>query len=95
MMRSTCDTPTDHASRYLQQLCKHWMHKFAVEFDAQAGRIALADDVALAMRADPAALHLELDAPDADTLERWQVVVANHLERFGFREELVFDWKAA
>ena len=26
--------PTAHASRYLQQLCKHWSHKLPVEFDA-------------------------------------------------------------
>ena len=33
--------PTASASRYLQQLCKHWSHKFAVVFDAQHGHIPL------------------------------------------------------
>ena len=29
--------PTTHASRYLQQLCKHWSHNLAVEFDEAPG----------------------------------------------------------
>ena len=28
---------TASASRYLQQLCKHWSHKFAVQFTPQHG----------------------------------------------------------
>ena len=31
--------PTVSASRYLQQLCKHWSHKFAVNFTPQHGTI--------------------------------------------------------
>jgi uncharacterized protein len=29
---STVRVPTAHASRYLQQLCKHWSHNLAVTF---------------------------------------------------------------
>ena len=32
MPRSQATVTTASASRYLQQLCKHWSHKFAVEF---------------------------------------------------------------
>ena len=32
MPASQATIPTTAASRYLQQLCKHWSHKFAVEF---------------------------------------------------------------
>lgn len=28
----TAMVPTTSGSRYLQQLCKHWSHKFAVDF---------------------------------------------------------------
>ena len=31
---STATVPTKSASRYLQQLCKHWAHNLEVEFDA-------------------------------------------------------------
>ena len=29
---ATANVPTAHASKYLQQLCKHWQHNLAVEF---------------------------------------------------------------
>ena len=32
MPKSKTMVTTKHASRYLQQLCKHWSHKFTVEF---------------------------------------------------------------
>ena len=37
---STAVVPTASASRYLQQLCKHWQHNLQVEFTAAraAGR---------------------------------------------------------
>ena len=35
----TATVPTTHGSRYLQQLCKHWSHKFDVDFDADKGEI--------------------------------------------------------
>ncbi len=31
MHMSEARVPTASASRYLQQICKHWSHKFAVE----------------------------------------------------------------
>lgn len=41
MPTSHADVVTEHASRYLQQLCKHWAHKFPVEFDLNHGTIDL------------------------------------------------------
>ncbi|MGZ3274016.1 MAG: DUF2218 domain-containing protein [Caulobacteraceae bacterium] len=85
--------PTANASRYLQQLCKHWSHKYPVEFTAQNGRIEMSAGV-LMLDADPEGLGLRLTA-EADNIERMEGVVADHLKRFAFREELVFDWKPA
>lgn len=84
---------TAHASRYLQQLCKHWSHKFPVEFNAQNGRIEMSAGV-LILDADSEGLGLRLTA-EPDNLERMEGVVAEHLKRFAFREELAFDWKTA
>ena len=39
-MTLTAKVPTKNGSRYLQQLCKHWSHKFETDFDAQKGVIA-------------------------------------------------------
>ena len=83
--------PTAHASRYLQQLCKHWSHKYPVEFTPENGRIEMSAGV-LILDADPEGLGLRLSA-EPENLERMEGVVADHLKRFAFREELVFDWR--
>ncbi len=85
--------PTAHASRYLQQLCKHWSHKFPVEFTPENGRIEMSAGV-LILDADAEGLGLRLTA-EADNIERMEGVVAAHLQRFAFREDLQFDWKPA
>ena len=36
---SSARVPTSKASRYLQQLCKHWSHNLAVEFNEQKGGV--------------------------------------------------------
>ena len=83
--------PTAHASRYLQQLCKHWGHKFPVEFTPQHGRIELSAGV-LVLDAGSEALSLHLTA-EPDIIVRMTGVVAEHLQRFAFKEALAFDWK--
>ncbi|HEY4031279.1 MAG TPA: DUF2218 domain-containing protein [Caulobacteraceae bacterium] len=85
--------PTAHASRYLQQLCKHWSHKYPVEFTPENGRIEMSAAV-LILDADGEGLGLRLSA-EPENLERMEGVVAEHLQRFAFREELAFDWKPA
>jgi len=91
-MQSIASVPTTSASRYLSQLCKHWSHKFEVEFDAQSGRIALPLGVCR-LTAGPESLGLVLEAEDEAGLAKMEQVVADHLNRFAFREgELVYDW---
>lgn len=89
----TAIVPTASASRYLQQLCKHWSHKFAVSFDPERGTIALPfGQTELAAGAE--ALTVTITLNDGGDPARAQQVVADHLNRFAFREgELVFDWK--
>lgn len=89
---ATATVATTHASRYLQQLCKHWSHKFNVEFDAQQGMVELSAGV-LRMRAKPDMLEVDLEVTDAEALPRVKQVVAEHLDRFAFREApLPFVW---
>ena len=94
MPTSQADVATEHASRYLQQLCKHWAHKFPVEFDPNHGTIDLPQGRTV-LDADAAALRIAVTADDAEALERLETVVADHIKRFAFREELSFDWKKA
>ncbi|RHW16984.1 DUF2218 domain-containing protein [Sphingomonas gilva] len=94
MSRSSAEVPTANASRYLQQLCKHWSHKMHVEFDAEKGRIAFPNGTIAELAAREDALAVTLDVPDGEDAGRMRRVVAEHLDRFAFREApLAFDWK--
>ena len=93
-MDATATVATANGSKYLQQLCKHWSHKLEVEFDADHGRVAFPTS-ALRFAATPDALTMTLSAPDAATPDRMEPVVAEHLRRFAFREELVVAWVRA
>ena len=81
---------TEHASRYLQQLCKHWSHKFAVSFDPTHGVVPFPTS-RCTFDATPDMLTLRIDA-HADDLARMESVVVEHLGRFAFREALDIRW---
>ena len=80
--------PTASASRYLQQLCKHWAHKFAVEYTPETGMIPFAADRVCMLAATPDHLALRIEAADEATLAKMEGVVIDHLKRFAFRENL-------
>ncbi len=94
MSVSVARVPTLSASRYLQQLAKHWSHKMEVSFTAEEGSIAFPNGAHLAMRADSETLDLVLTVQeDGDSL-RMREVVASHIDRFAFREgPLTYDWR--
>ena len=94
MATSVSNVRTDHASRYLQQLCKHWSHRFSVEFDAAAGRVPFGAENVLDLAAEPGNLVMTLTVEKPEDLERMQNVVADHLKRFAFRVELDVSWAA-
>ncbi len=96
MPSTTARVPTANASRYLQQLCKHWAHKLEVSFTPEHGEVKLPDGALATMDAAPEALDVRIEAGDAEVLERMKGVVARHLDRFAFREApLPFDWRDA
>ncbi|HVQ07559.1 MAG TPA: DUF2218 domain-containing protein [Allosphingosinicella sp.] len=102
-LSSTALVPTAHGSRYLQQLCKHWQHNLAVEYDANEGRVTFpkdargADwpgDALVTMTAQEGALLCRIDGSAPGQLEGLKGAVARHLDRFAFREApLTFEWK--
>ena len=94
MSISVARVPTLSASRYLQQLAKHWSHKMQVSFTAEEGTFLFPDGSKLAMRADSDTLDIVLTVPEDGDVARMQDVVASHLDRFAFREApLTFDWR--
>jgi uncharacterized protein len=102
MFSSTSIVPTASASRYLQQLCKHWAHNLAVEFDASQGRVTFPKDArgaewpgdgVFTMTSGPEALTCRIEASAAGQLEGLKGAAERHLNRFAFREgELAFAW---
>jgi hypothetical protein len=92
MSRTRVATPS--ASRYLQQLAKHWSHKMEVAFTPEDATITFPDGSRLEMQADNTALHLLLTVPDDSDAARMQDIVARHIDRYAFREApLTFDWQ--
>lgn len=89
-MISEAAVSTGNASKYLQQLCKHWGHKFTVDFDPAAGRIAFGDGRLVELAAGPEALRVKVTDPDAAGIARLEQIVADHILRFAFREDLAF-----
>ena len=100
---ATARTPTAHASKYLQQLCKHWQHNLAVEFDAAHGTVVFprdargADwpgDATVTFDAEADTLVTRIDASVEGQLDGLKGAVARHLDRFAFREApLAFEWE--
>jgi hypothetical protein len=100
---STVRVPTAHASRYLQQLCKHWAHNLSVAFDPTRGRVTFprnargADwpgDASLSLQAHDDALECRLEASAPGQREALKGAVARHIDRFAFREApLPFNWQ--
>lgn len=83
---------TPNASKYLQQLCKHFAHKIEVEYDAARGVCKFPMGTAL-LTADDTALTVELDIDNAENIADGHGVIDRHLERFAFREKFVsMNW---
>jgi hypothetical protein len=103
MIAATASVPTAHASKYLQQLCKHWQHNLAVEFTPEHGTIVFPrdargadwpDDGKATLAAEADSLVVTVEASNEAHLEALEGTVARHLDRFAFREApLPFDWR--
>lgn len=92
MTTSTARVSTTNGSRYLQQLCKHWGHRFAVEFDPVRGRIDFGGGETVTLEAADETLLVAVAASPGSEPGKLERVVAEHLKRFAFREELDFRW---
>lgn len=76
---------TPHASKYLQQLCKHFAHKVEVEYTPTAGRAALPPGPAM-LEANEQRLTVRLTAKDDVGMGKARAIIDLHLKKFAFRE---------
>lgn len=88
MIASEARIATAAGSRYLVQLCKHWGHKFTVDYTPVRGKITFAADRTASFEAAPESLLMRVEVADEGMLARMQDVVVEHLKRFAFRENL-------
>jgi hypothetical protein len=101
---ATARVATANASKYLQQLCKHWSHNLAVEFDEQRGTVIFPKDArgaewpgdaTVTFTAEPEALVITIDASVDGQLQGLKGAAERHVDRFAFREvPLRYDWSA-
>jgi hypothetical protein len=90
--RAEARIATASASKYLQQLCKHFQHKLPVVFDPEKGQITFPyGETKLA--ADAQTLTILVEPTNAEDMEKLKDVVVRHLLRFAFREELDVQWR--
>ena len=76
------------ASRYLQQLCKHWARRMEVTFSPTQAHVPFNAESVCRMGAAEEALDVRLEAPDASEASRLGRVLVEHLQRFAFCENL-------
>lgn len=83
---------TEHGSKYLQQLCKHFGHKIKTSFTETEGTCTFPFGIA-AMQADAEGLTVRFELKKAKFADQARTVIDKHLARFAFREEFeAMDW---
>jgi hypothetical protein len=93
MKHSTAQVESERASIYLQQLCKHFAHKLAVEFTPERGMIPFSVGTCR-LEAVGNILTLRAEAEDDERLAQLQDIIARHLLRFAFRAPPEIVWRA-
>jgi len=93
LLSATGQFETKQASKYLQQLCKHFAHKVEVSYDASAGRVAFPMGPAT-MTATEDVLSVSVSGRTKDEVTRAKGIIDSHLARFAFRENFEkMDWR--
>jgi hypothetical protein len=95
-MQSQAIVRTANAKRYLGQFCKHFAHKLPVELDPAlaSGQVKFGAGLCR-LTADEDRLTMDIGAESGESVAALQDVVARHLVRFAFREELSVAWQPA
>lgn len=105
MFTATARIPTAHASKYLQQVCKHWEHNLPVTYDKVRGQITFAKDArgadwpadaVVMLEAGADALVCTINASAAGQRDGLKGALERHIDRFAFREvPLAYNWADA
>jgi uncharacterized protein len=83
--------PTEHATRHLASLCKHFAQKVPASCDDRSGKVEFPFGCC-EMVADSQELTLTASSPDKAHLDQVTDIITRHLERFAFRENPDLTW---
>jgi len=94
--RIEAQVATTSGDKYVRQLCKHWSHKFETKVEDKAGGsigTVTFPTAAVTMAADETGIAIAIEGPSREEVEPLTGVVADHVDRFAFREgPLVYEW---
>jgi hypothetical protein len=90
----SADIATAHASKYLQQLCRHFAHKVTVDYSPKEGRVEFPPGRCI-MLADDESLKFHCLAREEQAVPVVQSILVKHLVKFAWREELDIEWDGA
>lgn len=93
-LTSTATVTTPKAAGYAAQLANHFGHRIPARFEEGEGEIAFASGTCR-LNAEGDRLTLTVEGATPEAIAQLQEVVASHLRRFAFRENLAVDWQPA
>ena len=83
---------TERPERYAKQLASHWKKRGPVTDEDGATVLRWETGQVIVLRPVDGALEVEVSVPTESDAERFGQVVADHLQRFGKRNELEVVW---
>jgi hypothetical protein len=89
---STTSVTTENPGRIINRLCKHWGHKFPVSFDTEQGSIELPYG-RCSLNSLAGALQIRLEGESGEQWDKFEQVVAAHVQRMSATETFTFDWQ--
>lgn len=94
-MISTARYSTPNASKYVQQLAKHFAHKIEVRSDADSAAFEM-EAGSVRLRAEDGAFVARVEAEDAKGVINLRYVIDKHLVIFAFRDGFTgLEWRMA
>ena len=88
---ATASVQTDKSLRYLKALCNHFNRKVEANYSGNLGKVTFPFGQCV-MEATEDALLIDVSAANDEWFERTKFVVADHLIRFGEKDDLTVEW---
>ena len=85
---------TDRPERYAKQLVKHWSARGPVSDEDGALVQRWTDGRVITLRPGDGFLEVHVSVSEGEDAAQFSHVVAEHLERFGRRDELHVEWES-